>query len=131
MTITPHATAGTVVEVIPFDGPMGPIVSFTNVQTEDTMNWDKVQGNWTQVKGKAKQMWGDLTDDELDTIAGKCDELVGRLHQVWHQQGARRSPGRAGSQNSSPRWLAGKSLNRAAEPVRLSRSLVRCELGSS
>ena len=51
------------------------------------MNWDQVQGSWNQVKGKAKQMWGDLTDDELDTIAGKRDELVGRLHQVWHQQG--------------------------------------------
>ncbi|MDQ3775707.1 MAG: CsbD family protein [Pseudomonadota bacterium] len=51
------------------------------------MNWDQVHGNWNQVKGKAKQMWGDLTDDELGTIAGKRDELVGRLHQVWHQQG--------------------------------------------
>ncbi|MGQ0591714.1 MAG: CsbD family protein [Gammaproteobacteria bacterium] len=43
------------------------------------MNWDQVQGSWKQVKGKAKQMWGDLTDDELDTIAGKREELVGRL----------------------------------------------------
>jgi len=43
------------------------------------MNWDQVQGSWNQVKGKAKQMWGDMTDDELDTIAGKRDELVGRL----------------------------------------------------
>jgi uncharacterized protein YjbJ (UPF0337 family) len=50
------------------------------------MNWHQVQGSWNQVKGKAKQMWGDLTDDELDTIAGKRDELVGRLHQVWYQQ---------------------------------------------
>ncbi|MGH8563090.1 MAG: CsbD family protein [Gammaproteobacteria bacterium] len=67
-------------------------------------------------------MWGDLTDDELDTIAGKRDALVGRLHQVWLQQGE--SPRRAGSKNSGPRWLAGKSW--ATEPVRLSRSLVRC-----
>lgn len=51
------------------------------------MNWDQVHGSWNQVKGKAKQMWGDLTDDELGTIAGKRDELVGRLHQAWHQQG--------------------------------------------
>ncbi|MGH8479026.1 MAG: CsbD family protein [Gammaproteobacteria bacterium] len=43
------------------------------------MNWEQAQGSWNQVKGKAKQMWGDLTDDELDTIAGKRDELVGRL----------------------------------------------------
>jgi uncharacterized protein YjbJ (UPF0337 family) len=51
------------------------------------MKWDQVQGSWNHVKGKAKQMWGDLTDDEIDTIAGKRDELVGRLHQAWHQQG--------------------------------------------
>jgi uncharacterized protein YjbJ (UPF0337 family) len=50
------------------------------------MNWHQVQGSWNQVKGKAKQMWGDLMDDALDTIAGKRGELVGRLHQVWHQQ---------------------------------------------
>jgi len=88
MTIAPRAGTGTVVEFIPFDrAKLGLIVSYTNVQTEHTMNWDQVQGSWHQVKGKAKQMWGDLTVDELDSIAGKRDELVGRLHQVWHQQG--------------------------------------------
>lgn len=43
------------------------------------MNWEQVKGNWTQVKGKARQMWGDITDDELDVIAGKREELIGRL----------------------------------------------------
>jgi uncharacterized protein YjbJ (UPF0337 family) len=41
------------------------------------MHWDQVQGSWNHVKGKAKQMWGDLTDDELDTIAGKRDDWSG------------------------------------------------------
>jgi uncharacterized protein YjbJ (UPF0337 family) len=47
------------------------------------MNWDQVQGNWTQIKGKAKQMWGDFTDDDLDVIAGKREELAGRLQAKY------------------------------------------------
>ncbi|MGH8590038.1 MAG: CsbD family protein, partial [Gammaproteobacteria bacterium] len=41
------------------------------------MNWEQVQGNWKQFKGKAQQAWGDLTDDELDIIQGKREELIG------------------------------------------------------
>lgn len=47
------------------------------------MNWDQVHGNWTQIKGKAKQMWGDFTDDDLDVIAGKREELAGRLQAKY------------------------------------------------
>ncbi|TIT28983.1 MAG: CsbD family protein, partial [Mesorhizobium sp.] len=34
------------------------------------MNWDQIKGKWMQVKGKAKEQWGDLTDDDLDRIEG-------------------------------------------------------------
>ncbi len=47
------------------------------------MNWDTVQGNWKQMKGKAKQQWGKLTNDDLDVIAGKRDELSGRLQKAY------------------------------------------------
>ncbi|MCB9919787.1 MAG: CsbD family protein [Planctomycetes bacterium] len=47
------------------------------------MNWDTVQGSWKQFKGKAKQRWGKLTDDDLDVIAGKRDELEGRLQKAY------------------------------------------------
>lgn len=43
------------------------------------MNKDIIQGNWTQLKGKALKTWGKLTDDDLDVIAGRQEELVGRL----------------------------------------------------
>jgi uncharacterized protein YjbJ (UPF0337 family) len=43
------------------------------------MNWDQVQGNWKQFKGQVKQQWGKLTDDDLDRIEGKRDELAGRI----------------------------------------------------
>lgn len=47
------------------------------------MNWDRIEGNWKQVKGLAKQKWGKLTDDELDVIAGKRDELTGRIQESY------------------------------------------------
>jgi uncharacterized protein YjbJ (UPF0337 family) len=47
------------------------------------MNWDQVEGKWKQLKGSAKQQWGKLTDDDLDVIAGKKDELLGKLQQRY------------------------------------------------
>jgi uncharacterized protein YjbJ (UPF0337 family) len=46
---------------------------------EDTrMRWE---GRWDQLKGKAKQAWGELTDDDLDIAEGNVDELVGRIKE--------------------------------------------------
>ena len=45
------------------------------------MNKDTVQGNWKQLKGKVKEQWGKLTDDDFDVIAGKRDQLVGRIQE--------------------------------------------------
>ena len=47
------------------------------------MNWDIVEGNWKQFKGKVKEQWGELTDDNLDRIAGKRDQLSGRIQEVY------------------------------------------------
>ena len=46
------------------------------------MNWDIVEGNWKQFKGKVKAQWGDLTDEHLDVIAGKRVELVGKIQEA-------------------------------------------------
>ncbi|MBK6612737.1 CsbD family protein [Ottowia sp.] len=45
------------------------------------MNEDTLKGNWLQVKGKIKEQWGKLTDDDLDVIAGKRDQLLGKLQE--------------------------------------------------
>lgn len=45
------------------------------------MNWDIVEGNWKQFKGKVKTQWGKLSDDHLDVIAGKRDQLVGKIQE--------------------------------------------------
>lgn len=47
------------------------------------MNWDRIEGNWKQFKGKVQQQWGDLTDDDLDRINGKRNELTGRLQERY------------------------------------------------
>lgn len=47
------------------------------------MNWDQIKGNWTQVKGQAQQQWGKLTNDDLDIIEGKREELVGRVQERY------------------------------------------------
>ncbi|MEP7062074.1 MAG: CsbD family protein [Betaproteobacteria bacterium] len=47
------------------------------------MNWDRIEGNWKQFKGKAKEQWGKLTDDQLDVIAGKRDQLVGKVQESY------------------------------------------------
>ena len=47
------------------------------------MNMDTFEGNWKQLKGKAKEQWGNLTDDDLDVVAGKRDQLVGRLQERY------------------------------------------------
>jgi uncharacterized protein YjbJ (UPF0337 family) len=47
------------------------------------MNWDRVEGNWKTFKGQVKQQWGKLTDDDLDVISGKREELVGRIQNAY------------------------------------------------
>ena len=43
------------------------------------MNWDRIEGNWKEVRGKVKEKWAKLTDDDLTEINGKRDQLEGRL----------------------------------------------------
>jgi uncharacterized protein YjbJ (UPF0337 family) len=47
------------------------------------MNEDRMKGNWKQFKGKIKEKWGDLTDDELDKLEGKRDILVGKIQERY------------------------------------------------
>lgn len=47
------------------------------------MNWDIAEGNWKQLKGKVKEQWADLTDDDLTKIEGKRDQLIGRVQERY------------------------------------------------
>jgi uncharacterized protein YjbJ (UPF0337 family) len=47
------------------------------------MNWDRVEGNWKQTKGKVREQWGKLTDDQLDVIGGRREQLLGVLQESY------------------------------------------------
>jgi uncharacterized protein YjbJ (UPF0337 family) len=47
------------------------------------MNWDRVEGNWNEFKGKVQQQWGKLTNDDLAQVNGQRTELCGRLQQRY------------------------------------------------
>ena len=52
-------------------------------QREFTMNRDELKGNWKQVRGKAREKWGKLTDDDLDQIQGRTEQLEGKLQERY------------------------------------------------
>jgi uncharacterized protein YjbJ (UPF0337 family) len=47
------------------------------------MNWDRVQGNWKQFKGKVQEKWGKLTDDHVNAIDGRREILAGKLQEAY------------------------------------------------
>jgi uncharacterized protein YjbJ (UPF0337 family) len=47
------------------------------------MNWDQLEGKWKQAKGQLREKWGKLTDDDLNLIAGKREQLIGRLQERY------------------------------------------------
>ena len=47
------------------------------------MNSDILSGMWKQLRGEIRQTWGELTDDEIDQIAGQRDKLVGKLQEKY------------------------------------------------
>ena len=47
------------------------------------MNWDQFEGKWKQFKGSVKEHWGRLTDDDLDMIDGRHQQLVGVLQERY------------------------------------------------
>ncbi len=47
------------------------------------MNSDQFEGKWRQLKGSVKQRWGKLTDDDMTSLSGQKDELIGRLQERY------------------------------------------------
>jgi uncharacterized protein YjbJ (UPF0337 family) len=47
------------------------------------MNWEQLAGKWKQYSGKVHEKWGKLTNDDLDIIQGKREQLVGRIQERY------------------------------------------------
>lgn len=55
----------------------------TEINTEAGSAWNQIEGNWIVFKGKVKEQWGKLTDDDLTQIQGQRDQLVGRIQKLY------------------------------------------------
>ena len=47
------------------------------------MNWNRIEGHWKQVTGKAQEQWGKLTSDDFDVVAGRRDQLAGKIQERY------------------------------------------------
>ena len=47
------------------------------------MDWDRIAGSWKEYKGQVKTQWGKLTDDDVDVVHGRREELEGRLQKSY------------------------------------------------
>ncbi|MGK9470395.1 CsbD family protein [Pantoea agglomerans] len=70
------------------------------------MNKDEASGNWKQFKGKMKEKWGKLTDDDMQVIEGKRDQLVGKIQERYGstKDEAEREVSDWEGQNKAHRW---------------------------
>lgn len=76
------------------------------------MDWNTIKGNWKQLRGKAKQQWGELTDDDLDKVDGKQTELVGRIQERYGKS-------RQEAEREVKQWAEGQSeMSRETEKSR-------------
>jgi uncharacterized protein YjbJ (UPF0337 family) len=69
------------------------------------MNWDEVSGNWKQARGRILEEWGMLTDDDLDTIQGRREQLIGRIQ---HRYGMEREE----AERAVKEWLSREEIRR-------------------
>jgi uncharacterized protein YjbJ (UPF0337 family) len=49
----------------------------------DPMDWNRIEGNWKQAKGKVKEKWGQLTDNDITEINGNRDQLEGKIQERY------------------------------------------------
>ncbi|MBX3448252.1 MAG: CsbD family protein [Planctomycetaceae bacterium] len=47
------------------------------------MNWDQAQGNWKQFSGKIRERWGEFTDDDLEKVKGRREQLEGAIQERY------------------------------------------------
>ena len=70
------------------------------------MNWDRIKGNWKQLKGGMRAGWGRLTDDHHAAIAGRREICAGRLQEAYGI--GREAADRIGLRDAPSNWEAAK-----------------------
>jgi uncharacterized protein YjbJ (UPF0337 family) len=76
------------------------------------MNWDRIEGGWKQLVGKAQQAWCRLTDDGHGTAAGRRIELAGKLQSRYGVSRLVANRGIGGPRVGGDRWFTRRSSAR-------------------
>jgi uncharacterized protein YjbJ (UPF0337 family) len=71
------------------------------------MNRDVLQGQWTQLKGKVREQWGKLTDDDFEQIQGNAEKLIGKLQERYGRN-------REQAEQDLDRWLEQQRMTKAS-----------------
>jgi uncharacterized protein YjbJ (UPF0337 family) len=77
------------------------------------MNRDTLKGQWMQLKGKIRQQWGKLTDDEIDQLQGNAEQLIGRVQERYGYS-------RQQAEQEVDRWLGQQRSDEAERPRKVS-----------
>jgi uncharacterized protein YjbJ (UPF0337 family) len=59
------------------------VSSDPSTRKEIQMNWNRIEGNWKQLKGKVIERWGRLTDDDFDIVDGRREQLAGKIQERY------------------------------------------------
>ena len=71
------------------------------------MNRDVLKGQWTQMKGKIREQWGKLTDDDVDQMQGNAEQLIGKLQERYGRT-------REQAERELDQWLEGRDVRKAS-----------------
>ena len=71
------------------------------------MNRDTFKGQWMQLKGKVRQQWGELTNDEVDQMQGNAEMLIGKIQERYGYE-------RAKAEQEVERWLNDEERRKAS-----------------
>jgi uncharacterized protein YjbJ (UPF0337 family) len=77
------------------------------------MNRDTLKGQWMQLKGKIRQQWGKLTDDEIDQLQGNAEQLIGRVQERYGYT-------RQQAEQEVDRWLGQQRSDEGERPRKVS-----------
>ena len=71
------------------------------------MNRDVLKGQWTQIKGKIREQWGKLTDDDVDQMQGNAEQLIGKLQERYGRT-------REQAERELDQWLERENMRKAS-----------------
>jgi uncharacterized protein YjbJ (UPF0337 family) len=69
--------------MFPVQAGRGRRSNITTIAVMEPMDWSRIAGNWPHWRGRLRERWGRLTEDQLDSIAGRREQLTARIQELY------------------------------------------------